>query len=207
MAVDCQDWCASQGPGLDGTGAKIGPRLTYLASRLRAWYSALTRIQYCEVIGVSMADGKRNMGGEERVGIVASKFVPANPISALSIGPPYRKMESGWSAKQSPYRASRVREIHACFAVVRGAADEGLILRMAQILDVSGLCTRTISGLYINAFRCGKRVANWASSKAAARNELPIPGAVVLSKLMRRIGNWPCRCVLILDGTALAASC
>ena len=172
---------------------------------------ALVRIRvpgyaYQRFVGkrVSMAD-EDDIGGDDGW-IVASKFAPSKPnISLVDRARLIERLESGLSAKAifliAPAGFGKSTVLCQWFEERHGKDD---IFGWLGLDEADCAPEQFLAYITLSLAEAGGELGQF---EAAARNGFPDSRPqVVLSSLMRRIGSWSCRCVLILDDMHLASS-
>ncbi|WP_430413785.1 LuxR C-terminal-related transcriptional regulator [Parasphingorhabdus sp.] len=148
---------------------------------------------------------EEDIGGEGSW-IVASKFVPSKPnINLVDRARLIEKLETGLSAKAiflvAPAGFGKSTVLCQWFDAQHDAGD---IFGWLSLDEADCVPEQFLAYITLSLAEAGGELGQF---EAAARNGFPDSRArVVLSSLMRRIGNWPHRCVLILDDMHLAAS-
>lgn len=151
-----------------------------------------------------MAD-EEDIGGEDGW-IVASKFAPSKPkISLVDRARLIERLETGLSAKAifliAPAGFGKSTVLCQWYEAQH---DRGDIFAWLSLDEADCVPEQFLAYITLALAEAGGELGQF---EAAARNGFQDSRAqVVLSSLMRRIGNWSSGCVLILDDMHLAAS-
>ncbi len=144
------------------------------------------------------------MGGEDGW-IVASKFAPSKPnINLVDRARLIERLETGLAAKAifliAPAGFGKSTVLCQWF---EARPDRDDIFGWLSLDEADSAPEQFLAYITLALAEAGGELGQF---EAAARNGFPDSRPqVVLSSLMRRIGNWACRCVLILDDMHLAA--